>query len=203
MNVLIVAGIAALLIALAKKSGQGNGGSLGGERTALFWAHKTGAGYVCVGYCPNITESSVTPGQYRIDGKESMVIAPFFIDPTKGEPDPPGFSPLGYDVYVGGAELKEVTNASGVYLILMPLILAGVFKDDRYLQMLLTDDAIANMKSQPEWERIEKAHANFSIGRTQPFRDSKIYRVRSANPLFSSYLYPVLLEISQGSNTKK
>jgi hypothetical protein len=188
MNFALVAGIIVVLILLlGKRKGQEDTN----KGMAILWAHKTGAGYQCVGYA-DYEESAIEVGHYKLS--RVILIDPHFINPAmEGEPVSPGYG-MSSDIYISASEMENVESGAGVYQVLMPLIASGMLTDQRLL-MFLDAAAIKHMKSQDEWEAVSKAQANWSIGRTYPFRQSTLFRVRNSTSVFTSYFYPVLLEM--------
>jgi hypothetical protein len=204
MNPLIIgaAGLAVFLLTRKKKDNEDNKDNSGEttpvRKRGILWAHKTEAAWVAAGFTDDIIYAATSGGQYQIN--DLTVIHPGFIDPSKGmDYFMSGSGDEGHysypTVYVSKLELEEIANPNGVYQILRPLIKGGIFESDKYLELMMSPDGIAHLKSQPQWQDILDNKTNFAKGRTYPFRMSKIYRVRTYDPIFSAYTYPISLEI--------
>jgi hypothetical protein len=172
---------------------------------AILWAHKTGAGFVAVGFA---SQSRVSPSQMLI--RSLQLIEPFFINPTWPPPKGTGFLELGPPAGNNGhkwgwfpgpelpinisTELEEVENVSGAYQVLQPLNCAGL-TGSTIIGKMLWDDAETRKTMKNTYYKQSKS---FTVGRDNPFKASKLYRVRSNiwYSLFTNYYYPILLEVS-------
>ena len=161
---------------------------------AMLWAHKTGAGFVMVGYSLDVKQAKDS-AQLKISAP--MLIHPGFIAPGV-EPQAPGYG-TGNDFYLDAdTELERIENAAGVYQVLAPLNCAdaggGPLADTTMGLMLFeNEDALRKMQDRYAGERL-----TFAVARTDKgskFQRSVLYRARAYAGVFSSYYFPVLIEL--------
>jgi len=182
MNPVLIAGaLSAAVLLLARKK---SSGPLTGI-PALFWGHKTGAGFALVGWTDNV---NVNPNGH-IQLSTPTLIAPGFINPAAGEPQSPGYA-LCSTLYAYQGNSTRRNDAAGGYLILRPLIKAGFLKSEAVKAIMF--DASSVDKLIKGWGKGDK---NVLIPRTVPYFRSRLYYSRDLVNPFQAYQYPVLLEL--------
>jgi len=155
---------------------------------ALFWAHKTGAGFACVG----VSELVWIKGN-DIRFKNITLIHNGFIDPSV-EPQVPGYGDWP-DVDISMLELQKPILPGGGYLILRPLLTAGILEVPGVLDMLVSDKS-SHQRLKDSYKGNTKNLTVMRNGTSGKFFNSTIYNFRGNAPnFFSDYHYPVLVEL--------
>jgi hypothetical protein len=170
------------------------GGPSTGPTDAIFWAHRVEAALACIGF--GKVRRGEKEGQLQLS--DVTAIHPGFIN-SSIKPESPGFGLLpGSPFYVNpNTELELVQSPAGGYVILQPIQFVdgkGLLTDPIRAKMLFADST-ARKKMVDQYAGQRKS---LTVMRTAAgFASSKLYRVRSAQwyTVFSSYFYPVLLEL--------
>jgi len=167
----------------------------------LFWAHVTPAGFVCVGYA-NPMQVTVADSEQTIQMlcQGAQIIEPGFVDPTKMPKSNPGKTEghkwgwkTAPDIALNMLqEIEPVEDGVGGYVVFQPLNNAGLLDDDYVAGMIFADDGIEKMR-----DGYNHKNKSFTAPRTFPFPRSLLFRVRSNNPFFSAYTFPILMEVSE------
>lgn len=154
--------------------------------SAILWAHKTGAGFVCVGYAQAV---GIGATEKTIHVIEPTMLHPGFVNPGI-EPETPGYV-TGPTLDFSPTDLQAVENGAGAYQILAPLNFAGFLGSDDVALMVFADmESVRKMR-----KKYLSARKNWSVGRTWPFKRSKLYRLRVPFGVLANYGFPILLEI--------
>lgn len=161
---------------------------------AILWAHKTEAGFACVGFC----KVRIGEREDQLQLPDVTVIHPGFVNPSI-EPELPGFGMLpGSPFYVNpNTEIELVQSPAGGYVILQPIQWAdgkGLLTDPARAKMLFADE-VARKKMVNQYAGQRKS---LTVVRTlSGMVYSKLYRIRSGSltPALRDYFYPVLIEL--------